>query len=176
MIQRHASTLRHIALNGTPYQNIGDFNTGQPFDLPSLITLSLEDYQFDFNLVKRFELCPKLSRLELGTLDDMDPGQVMEVLERNGFPSLKEILLTCDWPTSGEHPRMDSLELICFEKGIALEVEAPDSDDEDDDDMSFDEDDPDNEYWEEGFMEGEDDDEMTDDDEDEDEDSDVLSE
>lgn len=115
-----------------------------------------------------------LERLELGTLDDMNPRELTQIFEREGFPALKELMLTCDWPTAAEHPGMDSLELICFEKGIALEVEPPDSDDEDDDDMSFDGEDPDHELWEEGFTEDEDEmgDQMTDEDEDDEDEDD----
>lgn len=60
---------------------------------------------------------------------------------------------------------MEGLELVCFEKGIALEVEPPDSDDEDDD-ISFEGDDAENEFWDEGFTEDEGE-EVTDDDDDE---------
>lgn len=163
LIQCHATSLRHLALNGTPYQDIGDFTTGDPLDLPKLVNLSLDDYQFDFNLLKRFQLCPALARLELGSLDDMDPKQLTDLIESNGFPALKEVWLSCDWPTSAENVAMDSLELICFEKGITLEHESPDSDDEDDD-ISFDEGDEGNEYWEEGLSEDEEDGVETDED------------
>lgn len=165
LILRHASSLRHLALNATPYQQIGQFNAGDPFDLPKLETLSLDDWQFDFNTLKRFEQCPNLMRLELGTLDDMDPRQLMQLLERNGFAGLKELVLSSEWPTSEENINMEGLELVCFEKGIALEVEPPDSDDEDDD-ISFEGDDAENEFWDEGFTEDEGE-EVTDDDDDE---------
>lgn len=155
-ILRHAPTLRHIALTGTPYQQIGDFNAGGPFDLPLLKSLSLDDFQFDFNTLKRFEQCPELTRLELGSLDEMNPKLLMQLLERNGFPALKEIMLSSDWPTAEEDINVEGLELVCFEKGIGLAFEPPDSDDEDG--MSFEGDDAENEFWDEGFTEDEGDD------------------
>lgn len=158
LILRHAATLRHISLNATPYQQIDDFNTGKPFDLPLLETLALDDFQFDFDTLKRFELCPKLMRLELGTMDEMDPKQLTELIERPGFEALKEIMLSSDWPAPYEDVNFDTLELVCYTKKIALERDRPDTSDEEDyeDDMSFDGDEPDQEFWDEGFSEDED--------------------
>jgi hypothetical protein len=166
---RHASSMHHLSLNTVPYQNIGNLNNGPQLDFPRLWTLALDNFEFTLSLVQRFSQCPQLERIELGTLEDMSPKELSEFVEKSrstsnteagGFPRLHEIMLSSDWPTSSEDPAVDTLELICFENGITLEIEAPDSDDEDDDDdddddMSFDEDDPDQEYWDEGFTEEE---------------------
>lgn len=159
MIRRHASTLEELALTHVPYQSIGEFNNGQPWEMPALRTLSIDNLDFTFNLVWRFAQCPKLRVIELATLEEMDPKQLADLIEKTrsqtsqeagGFPSLKTIALSNDWPDATQDVAMESLELICFEHGITLIIEPLDSDEEDDDDdVSFEDDDDvlENEYW-----------------------------
>lgn len=148
-----------------PYQSIGSLNNGRPFEFPQLRALEADNFEFNFDFLSRFAQCPKLARIELGSIETAEPRQLSDLIERarsstnqeaGGFPALKEIMLSSDWPTAEEDASMESLELVCFANNISLEIEPLDSDDEDDDDPSFDGSDPENDYWDEGFTEDED--------------------
>lgn len=119
----------------TPMEPDIIMNTGQPFELPNLRELAVDNVDLRVSFVQRFALCPQLARIEIGELESMDAKDLLQVIETNksgdiaGFPALKELVLAAEWAETSD-ATMESLELVCFENGITLLVNDPDSDDE----------------------------------------------
>lgn len=137
-----------------PYDEDVGLNLGLPFSFPKLKDLNLESYHLDLGFLQRFSQCPRLERIQLGDMDNIDVKQLSQLIEisrtpniatsdtastpsaasASGFPALKKICLSSDWTYSTSPSHMESFELVCFSNGITLHQEEPDSDDEEDDD------------------------------------------
>lgn len=119
----------------TPMESTSIMNAGQPVELPNLRELAVDNVDLRVSYVQRFALCPQLSRIEIGELESVEAKDLLQMIETNksgdiaGFPALKELVLAAEWAETSD-ATMESLELVCFENGITLLVNDPDSDDE----------------------------------------------
>ena len=139
LLQRHCKSLKVLGLMGVPYNARADaLDNGAPYDFPFLHDLTFGNVDVVISFLQRFALCPNLYRIQLDQLDNIDVKTLSELIESNksgdnaGFPALKELVLSSEWTDSTPESAMESLELICFDNGIALMVEPPDSDDDED--------------------------------------------
>jgi len=135
LIQRHASSLKGLNLVMTPPEPDFIMNTGPSLELPNLRELAVDNVDLGVSYVQRFAICPQLTRIELGELQSMEAKDLLQMIETNksgdtaGFPALKELVLAAEWAETSD-ATMESLELVCFENGIKLVINEPDSDDE----------------------------------------------
>ena len=165
-------SLQQLTIEDSLYEGAGALNNGPVYDMPQLRFLYIEQPNAQVTFLERFAMCPRLKRLEVGNLDEVDARTLQNMItkyrsesdaESAGFPALKDLYLTNAWPMAEEDSTIESLELVCFANNITLEIEPPDSDDEDDDEdsenLSYGEGYDMEEGWEEGFTDEEDEDE-----------------
>lgn len=191
LLQCHSATLRVITLEMVPYLSADALNQGPPYDFPKLQELSLESGELRIEYLKRFSMCPNLYRVQLGPMEEMSVRELSTMVEKaretsssdpstsapstpTEFPALKDLILSYEWSDFEGTPAMESFQLLCFQSGISLSIEDPDSDDDmsDDGDEYSDEDEYHLSMAEELALEMDQDFEGVDDDFDDDEDDD----